>query len=308
MPQTRHKRGAAPKQPNHRQTNSTPPSTDPHPAGDVDVASPTSGSPNLNNSENSQVHSGDPTSTVEAPAAAGPTVGPRPSPDLAAPVPANTTNGQATVTSSATGIVNLNIPEPPINPQLLVIPGPPAPTQTHEELQHMICNLEAQIIAMQQNANPMPAVNPPVRPLPNGMAAPTQNGTAAAPTQNGMVPPALVPGHHGAAQVSASNATTTAVVVPAPNQMLVSAQNTGTSTNASASTAASGNTAGRPPPMIPRPKGTAGEDYNLQEAMGLANDPATYRQIKVSLVMLGPWVGENSQFIEVELPGQEHVS
>ena len=42
-----------------------------------------------------------------------------------------------------------------------------------------------------------------------------------------------------------------------------------------------------PPPVnsVPRPKGTAGDDYNLQEAMGLKNDPALYAQIRVSTVM-----------------------
>lgn len=34
---------------------------------------------------------------------------------------------------------------------------------------------------------------------------------------------------------------------------------------------------------IPRPKGTAGDDYNLQDAMGLKNDPVLYAQIRVSM-------------------------
>ena len=41
------------------------------------------------------------------------------------------------------------------------------------------------------------------------------------------------------------------------------------------------------PPVnsIPRPKGTTGDDYNLQEVMGLKNNPELYAHICMSTVM-----------------------
>lgn len=36
--------------------------------------------------------------------------------------------------------------------------------------------------------------------------------------------------------------------------------------------------------IIPRPQGTAGDDYNLQRAMGLGNQPQLYADIRVSYI------------------------
>jgi hypothetical protein len=40
---------------------------------------------------------------------------------------------------------------------------------------------------------------------------------------------------------------------------------------------------------IPEPDGTAGDDYNLQTAMGLGGDDKTYTAIRVSDLLIGTY-------------------
>ncbi|KAI0729372.1 hypothetical protein C8Q72DRAFT_884377 [Fomitopsis betulina] len=144
-----------------------------------------------------------------------------------------------------------------------VVPGPSTPTLSREDLEEMLRNLQAQLGMIQQT--PGQAVTP---------AAPVQstvpNPTVTAAPANVSVPPTRSP----APRMTAAQPLPPAVPVPMPVTNTVPAVPVGpvglVQTHAGT----------QRPVMIPRPKGTPGEDYNLQEAMGLANNQALYGQIK----------------------------
>lgn len=187
-------------------------------------------------------------------------------------------------------IVSTTRPESPhIDPQLLqlaaVVPGPSTPTLSREDLEEMLRNLQGK-------STPAQCTNQFSRHSPSGIAqlgmiqqTPGQAVTPAAPVQSTVPNPTVTaapanvsvpPTRSPAPRMTAAQPLPPAVPVPMPVTNTVPAVPVGpvglVQTHAGT----------QRPVMIPRPKGTPGEDYNLQEAMGLANNQALYGQIKVS--------------------------
>lgn len=187
-------------------------------------------------------------------------------------------------------IVSTTRPESPhIDPQLLqlaaVVPGPSTPTLSREDLEEMLRNLQGK-------STPAQCTNQFSRHSPSGIAqlgmiqqTPGQAVTPAAPVQSTVPNPTVTaapanvsvpPTRSPAPRMTAAQPLPPAVPVPMPVTNTVPAVPVGpvglVQTHAGT----------QRPVMIPRPKGTPGEDYNLQEAMRLANNQALYGQIKVS--------------------------
>lgn len=177
-------------------------------------------------------------------------------------------------------IVSTTRPESPhIDPQLLqlaaVVPGPSTPTLSREDLEEMLRNLQGK-------STPAQCTNQFSRHSPSGIAqlgmiqqTPGQAVTPAAPVQSTVPNPTVTaapanvsvpPTRSPAPRMTAAQPLPPAVPVPMPVTNTVPAVPVGpvglVQTHAGT----------QRPVMIPRPKGTPGEDYNLQEAMGLANN------------------------------------
>ncbi|KAI0729530.1 hypothetical protein C8Q72DRAFT_951906 [Fomitopsis betulina] len=188
-------------------------------------------------------------------------VGLRKCPVTSVETAAGPTTGVGVPTAGSAEDVAPNVPGGAI--LAAVVPGPSTPTLSREDLEEMLRNLQAQLGMIQQT--PGQAVTP---------AAPVQstvpNPTVTAAPANVSVPPTRSPAPH----MTAAQPLPPAVPVPMPVTNTVPAVPVGpvglVQTHAGT----------QRPVMIPRPKGTPGEDYNLQEAMGLANNQALYGQIK----------------------------